>query len=228
MEGITGFGLSVNCVLFKFDDNQLKTLVLKRNQEPHFGEWALPGELLQTDEELLEAAYQVIDGHTAYRPRFVRQTETYGALDRHPQGRVATVAFVGLIESGQHQLRVNQSVFSELVWVNINEAPSLSFDHNTILNDAFTSLKKWCRNVFFQVHFLPEKFTILDLHQVYTYFSGHQMDKSNFRRKMLSFDVFQPVEEYQEGLPHRPAQYYQVRADKWVEIIDERLFFVGA
>jgi 8-oxo-dGTP diphosphatase len=227
MEAITGFGLSVNCVLFKFDDNQLKTLILKRSQEPHFGEWALPGDLVQTNEELQQAAYRVIDGHTAYRPRYLKQTETYGALDRHPQGRVASVSLIGIIESGKHQLRSNDTIFSKLEWVYIEAIPALSFDHEIILKDAIETLKKWCRNAFFQVHFLPEKFTILDLHEIYTYFAGSHMDKSNFRRKMLSFDVFEPVEEFREGLAHRPAQFYHVKSDKWKDIIEERVFFVG-
>jgi 8-oxo-dGTP diphosphatase len=227
MEAINGFGLSVNCVLFKFDNNQLKALILKRNQEPHFGSWALPGDLVQRDEELLQAAYRVIDGHTAYRPRFIKQTETYGALDRHPQGRVASIAFIGLIESGKHQLRANEAVFSQLEWVNVDEIPPLSFDHETILKDAVYTLNKFCRNVFFQTLFLPEKFTIFELHQIYTHISGKQTDKPNFRRKLLSFDLFEPIEEYLEGLANRPAQFYKVKEDKWEDIIEERILFLG-
>ena len=225
MDKIEGFGLSVNCVLFKFDENQLKTLILKRNEEPHIGTWSLPGNLVKTDEELQQAAYRTIDGHTAYRPNYIMQASTYSAIDRHPQGRVASVAFLGIIQAGKHQLRENPKVFSKLEWTAIQSVPKLSFDHNDILKTSVKQLFNLAKNPFFLVHFLGEKFKILDFYEVFTFFNQQKMDKANFRRKMLSYGVFTPIEEFEEGTAHRPAQFYVVNKEKLQSLLDEDTVF---
>ncbi len=224
--------VSVDCVIFGFDSEKLKVLLIDRGQEP--GEnfekvYALPGNLIQENENLDEAADRVLKELTGLNDIFLEQFGSFGDPNRltkesdlewlksiraEPNARVITVAYYSLIRSDQYQL-IASSFAKEAKWHDINSLPTLGFDHLEIIESALRELKFKSKYQPLGFELLPEKFTLSHLQQLYESILGTELDKRNFRRKILKKDFLIPLEERQTGVPHKPAQYFVFNKEKY-------------
>ena len=133
--------LSIDCVVFGFDDDGIKVLLIERSAEPYNGYWALPGDLVDPLKDLNESVNEVLFGLTGLSNLYLEQVETFGEVNRHPFGRVITTSYYTLVKICDYKL--NPASFAkEAKWFKLEDVGELAFDHNNILNSCFRRLQK--------------------------------------------------------------------------------------
>jgi len=215
---------SVDNIIFGFDSENLKVLLIKRAYDPFMGEWALPGDLVRPDEDLDEAAFRVLDELTGVKDVYLDQVHTFGGVNRHPKGRVITVAYYSLINIKNVSIRA-ASFADQVAWKEIRSIDKLAFDHYEIMQ---TCLKRLRRDVKFRpigFELLPPKFTLTELQRLYESVLEQDMDKRNFRKKILSMNVLKHLEEQQQNVAHRPAMLYSFDSEKYASAKENGFIF---
>jgi 8-oxo-dGTP diphosphatase len=213
-KGFFKSAFTVDNVIFGFDEGDLKVLLIKRGEEPYEGKWALPGYFVYPDEDLDEAAERVLQELTGISNVFLEQVKTFGAVDWHPFGRVITVAYFSLIKISDFTLQP-ASIALKAKWHSVAKVGNLAFDHDDILDACFQRLKWLVRTRPVGFELLPPKFTLTELQHLYEAILETELDKRNFRKKILSMDLLIDLEETQEGVAHRPARLYQFDQEKY-------------
>src|SRR5450432_2227011 len=132
-------GISVDCVIFGFDENELKALLIKSDIKKYEGKWSLLGDLVHRDENLDQAAYRILKERTGMDDVYMEQVRSFGEVHRHPAARVVTIAYCSLINIQQHKLEKNDN---ELHWHTFNKDLVMAFDHADILNLCYEWLQK--------------------------------------------------------------------------------------
>ncbi len=210
---------SVDNVIFGFDEGDLKVLLIKRGTDPFKGLWALPGDLVYPNEDLDAAAYRVLEELTGIQNVYLEQVHTFGAVNRHPLGRVITIAYYSLVKISDFTTRA--ASFAENVeWHIVDKAmrSQLAFDHNIILESCFNALTHRVRIRPIGFELLPPKFTLTELQHLYEALLREELDKRNFRKKILSMSLLNDLDELQEGVPHRPAKLYRFNKERYQQL----------
>ena len=205
---------SVDNVIFGFDGHNLNVLLIKRKYEPFAGYWALPGDIVLPEQDLDEGAIQVLEQLTGVKDVYLEQVHTFGKVDRHPRGRVITVAYYSLININDVEIRPS-SFADRVAWKEIRTIEKLAFDHYEIM---ITCLERLRRNVKYQpigFELLPKKFTLTELQKLYESILEKDLDKRNFRKKILSMNILKLHNEVQKGVAHRPAKLYSFDKEKY-------------
>ncbi len=215
---------SVDNVIFGFDEGDLKILLIKRGEEPFEGKWALPGDLVHLSEDLDAAAGRVLEQLTGLRDVYPEQVHTFGAVHRHPLGRVITVAYYSLVKISDYTITPS-SFAQQARWHSVALVDSLAFDHYEILRACFKLLKQRVRVRPIGFELLPPKFTLTKLQHLYEAILGLELDKRNFRKKILQMNVLQDLKEMQAGVAHRPAKLYQFDRDRYERFVSEGFNF---
>lgn len=200
--------LTVDCVVFGFDEEDLKVLLIQRKFEPFKQRWALPGGFVQLDESLEEAARRELQEETSVTDVFLEQLYTFGAVDRDPRERVVTVAYYALVKLLDHRAQAASDA-READWFPVSSLPRLAFDHDRILQVALDRLQGKVRYQPIGFELLPRKFTLRQLQHLYETILGRSLDKRNFRKKILSMGLLQELDEVEQGVPHRAARLYR-------------------
>lgn len=211
------FGLSVDCVVFGYQNGVLKVLLIKRGAEPFKGEWALPGDLVYPNEDIEVAARRILFDLTAIRDLYLEQTRVYGQVDRHPLGRVITTGYFSLINIEDYDPHAS-SWADSVFWVDINSIPKLAFDHNRILNHGLDTLRSRVRTRPVGFELLPNKFTLGNLQQLYEALLDESYDKANFRKRILSMNMLISLKENQKDVPHRPGRLYSFDKERYDQL----------
>lgn len=210
--------LSVDCVIFGFEEAKLKVLLIKRKIQPNYGDWALPGGFIRYNESIDESATRILKERTGIEGLYMEQLKAFGEVNRFPDYRVITIAFYALVKPGDYPIDpVNYA--SEAQWFNVNNIPQMPFDHNLILQTAHNQLKNRVRTKPVGFNLLPNKFTLLQLQQLYEAIYGTFFDKPNFRRKILKMNFLKSLDEKQTGVAHRFAKLFQFDKEKYDELI---------
>ena len=215
---------SVDNVIFGFDDGDLKVLLIERGEDPFMGKWALPGDLVYPNEDIDSAATRVLKELTGLENVYLEQVKAFGAVERHPLGRVITIAYYSLIKISSNKLKTS-SFAKKAKWHSVNEVEALAFDHSEILKSSFTLLKKSIRTRPIGFELLPPKFTLTQLQHLYEAILGSELDKRNFRKKIVSMGLLLDLGEMQEGVAHRPAKLYKFDKDKYETLMSEGFVF---
>jgi 8-oxo-dGTP diphosphatase len=209
--------LTVDCVVFGFDEAELKVLLIQRALRPFEGRWALPGGFVRVDETLDAAARRELTEETGLTNVFLEQLYTFGAVDRDPRERIVTVAYYALVKLNDHNAKAATDA-ANAEWFPISKAPRLAFDHTMILAVALARLKGNVRYRPIGFELLPPKFTLSHLQHLYESVLSTKLDKRNFRKKVLSFGLLIPLKESQMAGRHRPAQLFRFDADKYEKL----------
>ena len=219
--------VSVDCVVFGFQNAKLKVLLMERNHENASGEnstdTALPGDLINNDETLDEAATRVLGELTGLDQIYLEQFAAFGDPSRlasegdqhwleqvreNPEARVVTIGYFSLIRPENFEINVS-SFAKNAGWYEIGQVPELAFDHNEILQQGLEALKSKLRNHPIGFELLPRKFTLGKLQELYEIILDTALDKRNFRRKILKLNFLEPLTEKQSGVAHKPAKLYR-------------------
>ena len=194
------YSFSLDCVIFGFKEGKLHALLIKRAMEPYMGEWAIPGNLVYPDEDLPDAANRILTELTKVKNVVLHQGQTFGKPNRHPQGRVITNAYFALVRIDE----INAFAASwaeEVKWVPVKELPSLAFDHKKILDSTFELLKQKLKHEPICFDLLPKKFPLVEMQNLYEYAFDSALDKANFRKKIKSIPLINPVSYTHLTLP---------------------------
>ena len=154
---------TVDNIIFGFDEGDLKVLVIKRGEQPYENQWALPGNFVYPNEDLDTSANRVLQELTGLKDVYLEQVRTFGSVNRHPMGRVITVAYFSLIKIKEYKLHGTDTLSQKAEWVSIKEATNLAFDHDKILEACFRRLKRRVRMRPVGFQLLPRKFTLTEL-----------------------------------------------------------------
>ncbi len=220
--------VSVDCVLFGFDGESLKLLLIRQRTESA-GElteaalqMALPGNLVEEDESLDDAAKRVLSELTQLDDVFLKQFHTFGHPDRvsdlkdqqwlrtfreEPQNRVMTVAYYGLVSLHDHT-PAPASFAGDVHWTDVRDLPNLAFDHDEIASLALATLRAELESKHISFELLPEKFTLRQLQSLHEVVLDKKLDKRNFRKNIKKLDHVVPLNEKEEGVLHKPAQLF--------------------
>lgn len=215
--------VTVDIVIFALVDNDLQVLLIKRTHAPYANMWAIPGSFIQIDESLEDAAVRALADETGVTDVYMEQLYTFGEPTRDPRTRVITVAYFALVPYSFIQYQ-SKSHATETAWFSVFNLPALGFDHAYILDYALTRLryKLEYSSVGFQL--LPDVFTLTELQKAYEIILGEQLDKRNFRRKILSAEILEETGEKKKDGEGRPAKLYRYREDAVAEVKTRRLF----
>lgn len=206
--------LTVDCVIFGFDEGELKVLLIQRGQPPFKGKWALPGGFVEMRETLDEAARRELAEETGLHDVFLEQLYTFGAVDRDPRERVVSVAYYALVPLGRHTIRAASDARSA-AWFCASDLPSLAFDHDQILATAIERLRGKVRYQPIGFELLPERFTLSQLQHLYEVILERPLDKRNFRKKVLGTGLLVELDEVEQDVAHRAARLYRFDRRKY-------------
>ena len=209
--------LTVDCVVFGFDEAELKVLLIQRGLSPFKGKWALPGGFVRVDETLDEAARRELSEETGLNRVFLEQLYTFGTVKRDPRERVVSVAYYALVKSAEHPA-TGATDAADAGWFPVANPPSLAFDHAEILEAALQRLRGKVRYEPIGFELLPAKFTLSELQHLYETVLQCELDKRNFRKKILSMGLLIPLDEQVRAGAHRPAQLFRFDAKKYASL----------
>lgn len=200
--------ISIDCVIFGFENSTLEVLLIKRAIKPAKGQWALPGGFIKKDELVKDAAQRILEETTGVKNIYLEEITIFDKIDRYPLRRVFTIGYFALIKPEQYSLTTGIDT-SEVKWVKLSELPKLPFDHNEIVKVALEKLRTRIRYRPIGFELLPEKFTLPQLQSLYEVILGKKLDKRNFRKKLLSMNLLKKLKGKNKNSRRRPAFLYR-------------------
>lgn len=212
VQSTTRIALSVDCVIFGFDENKLKVLLIRSDLEKFKSKWSLLGDLVKPDEDLDASAYRVLKQRTGLDDVYLEQVHTFGKINRHPAGRVVTVAYCSLINIQHHKLEI---LDNELHWHDVAAVTNLAFDHKQIFETSLLRLQKRVQEHPLGFSLLPAKFSLRELQNLYEAILGVKLDRRNFRKKFFAMDFLVDIHEIETNVPHRPGKLYKFNYEKY-------------
>ncbi|MEO5995757.1 MAG: NUDIX domain-containing protein [Chitinophagaceae bacterium] len=212
LEDDARIGISVDCVIFGFDENELKVLLIKSDLKKYEGKWSLLGDLVSSNEDVDQAAYRILKERTGMDDVYLEQVKTFGQVDRHPAARVITIVYCSLINVQHHKLGITDN---ELSWQKISSLKEMAFDHKKILDVCHAWLQKRIQEHPLGFSLLPKKFSLRELQNLYEAILDAKLDRRNFRKKFFSMDLLIDTCEFEINVPHRPGKLYGFNYDKY-------------
>ena len=204
--------ITVDCVIFGFEENELKVLLIRSDLECYEDKWSLLGDIVGAKEQLDEAADRVLQQRTGMNDVYLKQVKTFGCPTRHPGGRVITVAYCSLLNILDHELKIHDN---ELHWHNVKTTDNMAFDHKLVIDECYEWLQKRIQEHPLAFNLLPEKFSLRELQSLYEAILGVELDRRNFRKKFFSMDFLIDMNEFEENVPHRPGKLYKFNYEKY-------------
>ncbi len=203
-------GLSVDCVIFGYEQKELKVLLIKSDLEDFSGLYSLLGDLVRPDEDLDSAPYRVLKNRTGMDDVYLEQVHTFGTIGRHPSGRVVSTAYYALINLRHHKMELNHN---DLHWHSVRDIKKLAFDHKLILNTCLQRLQEQIMEHPVVFNLLQDKFSLRELQEVYEAILDVKLDRRNFRKKIAIKDWLLDLNEMETNLSHRPGKLYGLKKE---------------
>lgn len=216
--------LSVDCVIFGFEEASLKVLLIERSIKPCHGMWALPGGFIRYDENIEKASTRVLEEHTNVKGLYMEQLGAFGEVDRFPVQRVITVVYYALVKPGQYKLNPGPDA-TDAKWFEVSVLPKLPFDHAEIITSALTRLRRQFKYQPIGFNLLPDKFPLLALQELYEAIYGVKFDKPNFRRRIMKMNLLIALNEKQIGVAHRSARLYKFDKKRYDSLAEKGFIF---
>ncbi len=216
--------LTVDCVVFGLDDEDLKVLLIQRGLEPFKGRWALPGGFSQVGEPLEETARRELCEETGLEKVYLEQLYTFSAPERDPREHVVTVAYYALVNLSEHRVEADTDA-DRAAWFAIDDIPDLAFDHEAILRTAHERLRGKIRYQPVGFELLPPKFPLRLLQGLYEKILDRPLDKRNFRKKILGMGILEELDEIETDVAHRAARLYRFNKKKYDRMVKQGFNF---
>ena len=204
---------AVDCIIFGFSGGELNLLLLKRKFDPGMGEWSLMGGFVQKDENMDDAAKRVLAELTGLTNVFMEQVGVFGKVGRDPGERVISTAYYALININEYDRQLVESHNAH--WVNINELPTLLFDHEQMVSRAKTVMRVQAAMQPTCFSLLPEYFTLTQLQSLYEAINGYTLDKRNFRKRVAERDYIEKTRLIDKTTSRRGASLYKFNEEKY-------------
>ena len=204
---------AVDCIIFGFSGGELNLLLLKRKFDPGMGEWSLMGGFVPEGESVDEAAKRVLFELTGLTDVFMEQVGVFGKVGRDPGERVISTAYYALININEYDRQLVESHNAH--WVNINELPTLLFDHEQMVSRAKTVMRVQAAMQPTCFSLLPEYFTLTQLQSLYEAINGYTLDKRNFRKRVAERDYIEKTRLIDKTTSRRGASLYKFNEEKY-------------
>jgi len=212
------FHVAVDCIVFGFDEGELKLLIHQRKFEPAKGQWSLFGGFMKGGESLDHAANRILQELTGLEKIYMEQLETYGEIDRDPAGRVISVAYYALIPA--HKYSETYSKQYGATWVSLVDLPALIMDHNQMVGKGLRRLRRRATTEPIGFELLPREFTMPQLQALYEAIFQSTVDKRNFRKKILSLDVLLKLDRKDMSNSRKGAYLYRFNRRKYKKLVE--------
>ena len=212
---------AVDCIIFGFDGQDIKILLIKRSFEPARGQWSLMGGFIKKNEGLEEAAARILKQLTGLEGIYLEQLHAFGNPGRDPIERTVSVAYFALIDIHQYEKQLSHEYHAE--WFNLNKIPRLIFDHSNMVEMAKEKIryKAGMHPILFEL--LPSKFTLPQLQTLYEEIYSTSFDKRNFSRQMLSTSLLVKQKEKDKENSKKGAYFYKLDKRKYEKKFQEFL-----
>jgi len=212
------FHVAVDSIIFGFDRGELKLLIHKRQFEPAKGEWSLFGGFVQKGESLDKAASRILYELTGLNNIYMEELQTYGEVNRDPAGRVISVAYYALIPAKEFTEATNSK--SGATWVSIKNLPPLIMDHSLMVEKGLRRLKRRTTSQPIGFELLPGEFTMPQLQALYEAIYQAELDKRNFRKKILAMDVLIKLDTKDKSSSRKGAFLYRFDQKKYKKLVE--------
>jgi 8-oxo-dGTP diphosphatase len=216
--------LTVDCVVFGLDEDDLKVLLIQRDSDPFAGKWALPGGFVEMEESLEDAARRELEEETGVRNLFLEQLYTFGGVHRDPRDRVVSVAYYALVKLSNHRVQAATDA-RQAAWFSADDVPRLAFDHQLVLKTAHERLRGKVRYQPIGFELLPNKFALRQLQHLYETILDRRLDKRNFRKKILGMGLLEELDEVETDVAHRAARLYRFDRRKYKKLTKSGFVF---
>lgn len=207
--------ITIDCVILSFQKGRLKFLVQELEAGSNAGQWILPGGWVQHDESLDEAAERYLRETVGVEQAHVEQLRAFGEVKRIDDRRIITVAYTVLLCCDEEQSLLDND--AGLSWRDVEDPRKFIYDHNQILEQTLAAVRHKVRHEPIVFNLLPQKFTLLQLQELYEAILGLKLDKPNFRRKMMKMKLLESCGEKQQNVAHRAAELYCFDPDLYAE-----------
>ena len=199
--------VSVDVIIFGFDEGKLKVLIGRRQMDPGRGEWSLYGGFVAANEGIDECASRTLKELTGLRNLYMRQVGAFGSVDRDPGERVVSIAYYALINVKDYDEKLRKE--HQVEWVDINQLPPLYSDHNEMVRQAQRRMRQKMRTEPIGFRLLPDLFTLTQLQWLYEAVGGQEIDKRNFRKRIKDMDFIEKTELIDKLSSKRGAALYR-------------------
>ncbi|GJM33331.1 MAG: DNA mismatch repair protein MutT [Saprospiraceae bacterium] len=216
--------VAVDCIIFGFDREALKLLLFKRKIEPFKNEWSVIGSFVKPTESVDLAAVRVLEEYTGLQDIFMEPLGCYGEVNRDPGARVVSQAYFALIRLDEQEEQMVET--HQAHWFDLTTVPTLILDHNQMVKDALEKLRRKARYRPIGFELLPEKFTIPQLKDLYEAINQRKLDRRNFRKKILSMDILEKLDEKDKSNSRKGAFLYRFNKKKYEEMVKKGVNFV--
>jgi ADP-ribose pyrophosphatase YjhB (NUDIX family) len=217
--------VAVDCIIFGYDiyDKEIKLLLVKRSFNPAKGKWSLAGGFVEPGESLDIAACRVLFSLTGLKNVFMKQLFCYGDVGRDPGARVISTAYWALIKIKDIDNELTEKNGAH--WQSLTRLPQLIFDHPSMVRKALSELQMQIKIKPVGFELLPEKFTLIQLLGLYEAIYQRQFDKRNFRKKILSMNILEKLDEKEKETSKRGAYYYRFNKKRYKKLIKSGFYF---
>ena len=217
--------VAVDAILFGYKESTLYILLIQQKFGPFKDQWALPGGFVKDGESLKEAVHRELKEETGVRLKFLEQLYTFGDdVNRDPRGQVISVSYFGTVNPDDMELHPTTDA-KAAQWFPIQEIPPLAFDHAQILEVAQARLKAKLNYQPIGFDLLQDKFPFSDLEQLYMTILNRNIDRRNFRKKLLSFGFLEETGDIQKIGSGRPAKLFRFNTHKYKQLQKEGIHF---
>jgi len=201
--------VAVDCIIFGYEDADLKVVAFQRKLNPGRGAWSLVGGWVNHDESVEEAAQRVLHEITGLENIFLEQVEVFSKIDRDPGDRVISVAFYAFMRIGQQDKKLVEEYGAH--WFSLRELPELVFDHQDMLDKALDKLRRKASYQLVGSELLPDRFTLLQLRKLYEAIYQRELDPGNFRKKVLGLGILRQLSSKDMSESKKGAYYFKFK-----------------
>lgn len=216
--------VAVDAVVFGYQDRSLNILLIKRKVAPFKNNWALPGGLVLENESLEDAIVRELKEETNVTIDYLEQLYSFGEPTRDPRNRVISVTYFALVKPEHHSIKADTDA-TDVAWFDINKLPELAFDHDLIIKKAKERLQGKLTYEPIGFDLLNNKFLFSDLEKLYMTILQKQIDRRNFRKKILSFNILEELNERVSEGRGRPASLFKFNKKQYFKYKREGFLF---
>ncbi|MCR4032797.1 MULTISPECIES: NUDIX hydrolase [Flavobacterium] len=225
MEKLQNIRIAVDAIVFGYKNNGLYVLLIEQKFGSADKYWALPGGLVQNEESLSDAVIRELHEETNVQLNFMEQLYTFGDdIFRDSRNRVISVAYYALVDASNLEIKADTDA-ERVQWFKIDEIPSLAFDHNLILKKAIARLKSKLTYEPIGFDLLPDEFLFSDLENLYCTILEKEIDRRNFRKKILSYGILEQTDKIAPVKNGRPAKLFKFNKLKYSSLVKEGFHF---
>ena len=207
--------VSVDCIVFGFDEGELRVLMGKRKMDPGRGQWSLYGGFVGANESVNDAARRVLYALTGLKDLYMKQVGAYGDVDRDPGARVISISYYSMINVADYDQAQQQE--HDVAWVNIEQLPEMYSDHRKMVLKARRMMQEKISHEPIGFNLLPELFTLSQLQQVYEAVNGEEVDKRNLRKRIKEMDFIEKTDQIDKLTSKRGAYLYRFNEKAYKE-----------